>query len=136
MGFDYAPAWRPDPGAIIDGTVTEITTYDGGGYGRYPIIVLRLHDGGEFAVHAFHTVLRNELARLDVQVGEHVAIFYGGPRETRSGDGSYESYRVKCPDRQPARFKWGGAAVDGEPTDGGDFDPTPAAVPADEDIPF
>jgi hypothetical protein len=134
MGFDYAPAWRPDPGAVVDGTVTEITTYDGGNFGPYPIVTLRLDDGAEFAVHCFHTVLRRELERLDVQVGEHVAILYVGPRKTMGGDNTYEAYRVKCPDREPARFNWG-AASDGYPTDGGDVDPVPAAH-TDDDVPF
>ena len=94
---------------------------------------MKLDDGAECAVHAFHTVLRNELARLDVQAGEHVAILYVGPRKTIDGGNSYEAYRVKCPDREPTRFNWG-ATSDGDPTDGGDFDSVPAA--SADDVPF
>jgi hypothetical protein len=49
------------------------------------------------------------------------------------GDNTYEAYRVKCPDREPARSNWGGSS-DGDPTDGDDLHPSP--VPADDTLPF
>jgi hypothetical protein len=114
--FDYAEAWRPDPGDILEGVVTEITTFDGGGYGPYPILTVRAEasENSAKAVHCFHTVLRNELARLDVQVGEQVAILYAGPQQTKDGTATYEGYRVKVPSRTPKKFDWGGD--EGDPT--------------------
>jgi hypothetical protein len=120
--FAYAEAWRPDRGDILEGVVTEITQYDGGGYGSYPIVTVKQDDGTSVAVHAFHTVLRNELARLDVQVGEGIAILYAGPQKTRDGKAMYEGYRVKMPGRTPKRFNWGADEGDGDPTDAADLD--------------
>ena len=60
-------AWRPDqedPDIII-GEVAEIQvgTSD---YEPYPLLVIRQDSGEEKAVHGFHTVLKNELLRLQV----------------------------------------------------------------------
>lgn len=131
--FDYPAAWRPSPGETLEGTVTEITEYDGGGFGGYPILTVGTEDG-EKAVHAFHTVLRNELAKLDIQVGEKVAILYGGKQRSKDGSVEYEGYRVKAPDRKPRRFAWGDSD-NGDETSGNDLvDDTPGDDGSD--LPF
>jgi hypothetical protein len=148
--FDYAQAWKPGPGDVLRGTVTEITEYHGGGYGSYPILTVTLDEdcrangtehkaGSELAIHAFHTVLRNELARLDVQIDESIAVLYGGRQRTRDGSTNYEGYRVKTPGRQPQRFNWGNG--DGDPTGADDLlrlnDESPApATRSEPDVPF
>jgi hypothetical protein len=145
--FDYAQAWRPGPGDVLKGTVTEITEYHGGGYGSYPIVTVTLEEdcragdtelkaGSEVAVHAFHTVLRNELARLDVQIDEPIAVLYGGTQRTKDGSTNYEGYRVRMPGRTPKRFNWGNG--DGDPTGPDDLvrpDDEPPK-PDDGDPPF
>jgi hypothetical protein len=145
--FDYAQAWRPGAGDILRGTVTEISEYHGGGYGSYPIVTVKLDEdcragntehkaGDEIAIHAFHTVLRNELARLDVQVDESIAVLYGGKQRTRDGSTNYEGYRVRCPDRTPKRFNWGDG--DGDPMTPDDLErPGSDDEPDDSsDLPF
>jgi hypothetical protein len=132
-GFDYAKAWRPDPGDILEGVVTEITEYAGGGYGDYPIVTVKQDDGTSLAAHCFHTVLRNELARLDVQAGEGIAILYAGPQQTRDGKATYEGYRVRMPDRVAKRFNWAPAA-DADSTAAGDLESSDAGD--DDNLPF
>ena len=54
-------------------------------YGTYPIVTLRNDAGdGEYAVHGFHTVLKNELAKRPPRIGERLGIKYLGQRT--SGD--------------------------------------------------
>jgi hypothetical protein len=90
---DYPTGWKPDPGASITGQVIDIATGDGG-YGVYPIVTLRTEQGDEIAIHAFHTVLRTELARRRPKIGDTVGITYHGKRANASGKGEYHSYRV------------------------------------------
>jgi hypothetical protein len=118
--FDYADAWRPDEGDVLTGEVVEITQYDGGGYGAYPICTVKTDDGEQLAAHAFHTVLRNELARLDAQPGMRISILYRGKQQKKDGSGTYESYRAKDLDQAAKRFDWSGeraAALEGPTPD-------------------
>lgn len=89
---DYAAGWRPNPGERIKGNIVDIATGDGG-YGPYPIVTLDTDDG-EKAVHAFHQVLRTELARRRPKIGDEIEVTYLGKRENQSGNGSYHAYRV------------------------------------------
>lgn len=88
---EYAPAWRPQPGEGIEGTVVAVSQREGG-YGSYPVLTLDTSDG-ELAVHAFHAVLRNELAEYAPEVGDALAIVYQGKVEGRHGK-RYHAYRV------------------------------------------
>jgi hypothetical protein len=155
--FEFAPAWRPQPSDKLDYNVTELSMYDGAGYGAYPIGTGTLNQpartkdgerqaGEEIAVHAFHTVLRNELPKHKPQVGERVVIFYGGKK--RAGDTSYHVYAVRMPERPVQPFSWGDGEDPDNPTDGSDF-ASPSATTAsvsgakpgepaqdDSDVPF
>ena len=86
---EFAPAWKPDPGDKIAGIVTDLSEREGA-FGRYPIVTLRTEDG-EFAVHAFHEVLTNELARLAPKQGDVLGIKYVGKHPERG----YHVYRVR-----------------------------------------
>ena len=72
---DLAPAWRPDQedADILIGQVISIEM-GSSEYGSYPLLVVRQEDGTEKAVHAFHTVLRNELMKARPNVGETIGI--------------------------------------------------------------
>lgn len=102
-------AWRPDQedADMLIGEVVEIQigTSD---YGRYPIVVIRKDDGEEKAVHGFHTVLRNELAKNQPQVGERTGIKYLGDVETKPGSKfkSFKGYRVQVEREKGSAFNW------------------------------
>ena len=84
----FAEAWKPNPGDTLIGVVVDIDSRTTE-YGTYPIVTIRDDDGAEFAVHAFHTVLRNEFAKRPPRLGERLGIKYLG-----KSDRGYEGYRV------------------------------------------
>ena len=87
--------WKPEPGDKVIGLVAMIQTAgEGGEYGAYPLLTIRKSDGsGWVAVHAFHNVLRGEIARAEVGVGDVIGIKYNGKVEGGKF-GKYENYRV------------------------------------------
>ena len=105
--MEFAEAAVLEPGEVLSGEVIEITSrtseYSPDGY---PILTIRTDEGEERAFHAFHTVARNELARVAPQVGSKIAILYRGPQESAGGR-SFEGYRVKSLDETAAPFDWG-----------------------------
>ena len=138
--FDWADAWKPDPGELIEGVVVEITTRDGE-YGSYPIVTLELVDGERRAIHAFHSVLRNELARIAPQTGSRIAVLYKG-KVTRSDGPDFHSYRVKAVGGESKAFDWNGeqqmALEDPTPSGNGEASVTDGAAVAAvaDDVPF
>ncbi len=81
---DHAPGWKPEPGAKVIGTVTDVTTLDGT-YGVYPIVTVDQEGGaGPVAVHGFHTVLKGELARLQPKRGDQIGIIYKGEVQNKN----------------------------------------------------
>lgn len=120
----YAEGWRPNPGDRIAGTVVDIAATDGG-YGVYPIVTLKT-SGGEVAVHAFHTVLRRELARRRPSVGDDLEITYLGKQKAKGAqDRGYDGYRVRS-SKDTVGYDWGR-----ELADAGLADETTAAPPID-----
>lgn len=87
LDAEYAEAWRPNPGDKIVGTIATIEMFTGQ-YEPYPIVTVDTDDGPR-SVHAFHTVLRSELAGKKPQPGDRIGIKYRG-----KSDKGYESYRV------------------------------------------
>lgn len=141
---DYATGWRPTKGDKVAGTVTDISATDGG-YGVYPIVTLGQEGGGEVAVHAFHTVLRRELARRRPQIGDELEITYLGKQQGKSGSIGYDGYRVKS-NKDVQGYDWDLELPEEQrqssadppiaastPTPG---DPDPMSPDADEDVPF
>lgn len=104
--FDFAPAWRPEVGDVVEG---EIVTLDNGysNYGQYPIVTLRLADGSEVAIHAFHSALRNRLMDVKPSIGNTLAVKYFGEVDNKKGDQKYYKYGVRSNAKQ-ADF-WGAA---------------------------
>lgn len=94
---DDAPFWKAEKaGDQIAGTVTSIssttseyTTDD------IPVIYLETEGGGVQSVTAFHTTLRKDLQKFNVQVGDLVAIRYEGKKDTKDGKRSFHAYTVR-----------------------------------------
>jgi hypothetical protein len=86
--------WRPEPGDVLIGTVVRITTGTSsyGDNGSYPIIGVQTENGEVVNAHAFHAVLRSELARTRPEVDDTIGIAYDGKPKDRN----YEMYRVEC----------------------------------------
>lgn len=100
----YAEAWRPEPGDKIAGRVLAIAMGPDMGYGPYPIVTLD-SAGTEYAIHAFHQILRTELARRRPKVGDEIEVTYQGKRSPKSGNGNpFHVYRV-IGGREP-EFNW------------------------------
>jgi hypothetical protein len=93
MSDDFAPGWQPEIDVPLEGNITAISEREGR-YGPYKIYTIE-NDGEEVAVHAFHSVLANELEA--VEVGNQVEITYLGKRPTKSGDKTFHAYRVDAP---------------------------------------
>lgn len=92
---DFPEAWKPEPGDKIAGQVVGVSRSPDFGYGPYPIVTLNV-DGTERAVHAFHHVLRTELARRKPGAGDDLEILYVGKRSPKSGTGNdFHVYKVK-----------------------------------------
>lgn len=125
--FDYAEGWKPQPGDVLIGVVTE-TSVRQGQYDPYPVITVRQDNGESRAFHAFHTVAQNQIVELNVQTGDRVGIKYMGKLQTRDGRGSYEGYRIKKSGGASPGIDWAKAGVAGEQPG----DP----VPSTPDVPF
>lgn len=106
MQRDTAPAWRPEPGTTMAGTVEGFRIGRDTGYGEYPIVVYKLDNGEVVSVHAFHTLLRDQLKELGTKKGKRQIIHYGGlqkktkatDEEREKGRDEYHMYYVKNAD--------------------------------------
>lgn len=85
----FPEGWRPKPGDKLIGAVIGLDNRDGE-YGEYPIVSVRTDDGQDFAFHAYHTVARSELEKLQPKLGDRIGIAYHGPHPTKG----YERYRI------------------------------------------
>ena len=52
-----------------------------GDYGKYPVVILDANDGETYAVHAFHTLLFDQLKEIHATPGMNVVFSYAGKRE-------------------------------------------------------
>lgn len=88
-------AWRPEVGDKLIGRVlnVEVAGQDST-FGAYPLLTVRRDGDGQLVnLHAFHGVIRKELARKGVGEGDRIGVKYLGTAE--GGDfGEYENYRV------------------------------------------
>ena len=83
-----AEAWKPQSGEKLIGVVVDVDSRTTE-FGTYPIVTLSTDAGDEVAVHAFHTVLKNEFAKRQPRLGERIGIKYLGRSEK-----GYEAYRT------------------------------------------
>jgi hypothetical protein len=114
LDHDYAPAWKPRPGEKVVGRVLAIETIPGQ-YGAYPVVTLSTDDG-EVAIHAFHAVLKSELARQKPQPGDRLGCKYIG----RDAEKGYEKYRLIVESARSEPIDWNriGAEAEEELTSG------------------
>ena len=140
---EYAPAWRPAAGEQIAGEIGELSSHVD--YNGDPYAVVTINAGpekGEQAVHAFHAVLARELRKLRPEVGEKIAISYGGQKLAKDKRTKFHAYKVAMPDRPPRVLDWdkfGAPEVrDVERTGESDIpsDDEHKGVDDDADIPF
>lgn len=91
-----AEGWRPEVGEALIGKVIDTDTATAGGYGEYPLLIIQdLKDAkAVVAVHAFHTVLRNLVAKKNPQVGDIVAIKFLGTDKTKGSDQDFANYKM------------------------------------------
>jgi hypothetical protein len=68
---NFAQAWKPEVGDKLIGEITDLDERENE-YGVYPIVTIVTDEGEELAVHGFHTVLRNELAKRRPRVGDRI----------------------------------------------------------------
>ena len=84
LDTDYAPAWRPEAGDKLVGEIVGLSERPGYDETPYPIVTVRQDDGTELALHAFHTVIANELAKQRPVVGERIGVKYLGRTAIRT----------------------------------------------------
>jgi hypothetical protein len=98
IALQTAPAWLPEEGAILTGAV-EMVKRGESEYGAYPIVVLSVQSidpnpdgvvGGSFvAIHAFHSLLQDELLKIRPVTGDVLTFAYMGQQETNESKRSY-----------------------------------------------
>lgn len=97
--------WRPEVGDVVIGTIDEVTTGNGD-FGEYPLLIIEKADGEFIAVHAFHSVLRNEIESLQPSEGDEIGVKYLGKKEPKGGlkkgMSPFENYKVKLDRKSPA----------------------------------
>ena len=70
-GRRFAPGWRPEPNEVLDGGIVEDDLHEGK-FGPYRTLTIEREDGTQLAVHAYHSVLADELEGIGV--GDRVRI--------------------------------------------------------------
>lgn len=126
-------SWKPQPGDTITGRIEDISEHDAG-YGRYPILELATGTG-TVAVHAFHDVLKAELARLAPEIGDTVTIAY----KVKHLERGYHQYRVRDGDGRGRGINWshyGDATGTEAPQSDVPGHEQPAKEVGEDDIPF
>lgn len=111
LDADYAEGWKPGTGDKLVGIVVDVSEREGN-FGSYPIVTVRTAAGEELAVHAFHEVLANELARIAPKPGDEIGLKYLGKHPERG----YHRYRVRR-SGATAEVSWAKYAGDGDSTD-------------------
>lgn len=111
-------AYRPErPGEGVEGelvardvTGSDYTSDD------IPVLTLKQDDGTLRGVRGYHKVLRDEIARADLNIGDRVAIVFEGKKPNKKNTGTYWGYKVRVQRASSAPAAGGGSqAADDEP---------------------
>lgn len=98
--------WRPEPNDGVEGVITFVGERQGD-YEPYPYLEIDVSNavkkdlvGKTVAVHAFHTVLKREIADKQPRRGDQIAIRYLGLVKSKSLNSKgqqteFEKYRVE-----------------------------------------
>jgi hypothetical protein len=126
----FPEAWKPNEGDAIEGVVTELATRASEYGPDYTIITVEDDGGNEWAIHGFHSMLRNEIERKTPQVGDRIAVAYHGLGESSApGMSAPHKYRLVVERAAPSPpMAWETTA--GVPGD------VPAPGGYSDDIPF
>lgn len=95
-GNDYAPAWQPEAGDELVGTVESVVHLTSTHYpeqGSYPCVTIVSEDGSRLAFHGYRQVARQKLEAEDPRPGDSIGIAYLGKRASSIGV-AYHDYAV------------------------------------------
>lgn len=95
-GNDYAPAWQPEAGDELIGTVEAVAHLTSTRYpeqGPYPCVTIVSEDGERLAFHGYRRVARQKLEAEDPRPGDSIGIAYLGKRASSAGV-AYHDYAV------------------------------------------
>lgn len=131
-------AWIPEnPGDTLEGWVLDVDTAwskfraakspDDPDAGFYPLLTVRRDDQSEVKLHAFRTVLYNEIMRKQPIAGERVTVTFVGVGPGRDSMSGAHIYRVKVDGRSGSADAYRGL----RPAVG----PAGAAVKTESDVP-
>jgi hypothetical protein len=106
-------AWMPkNPGDSIEGVVTDLDAAwsdfraqhlpnDPNG-GNYPLVVIKTDDGETRKIHAFRTVLFNEVMKRQPKPGERIKVTFTGLGKVKTkGQSAPWLFTLETPDRNP-----------------------------------
>lgn len=80
-----AVAWRPAPGDTVSGTIVRVLRRETNSeFGAYPLVVMDTGEAQYTAVHAFHTILRDQLREIKAGPGDQITIVYQGKIESKN----------------------------------------------------
>lgn len=129
LNAEPAPGWKPEKGDMVIGEIISISTAPGTNWGPYPLIEIETDDGTAIAIHAFHTVIRTEIQRLQPAEGDRIGVKFLGTQKTKDGT-EYEGYNVVLERRTPLAAPTPGASPTPAPAAAS---PVPASTPATPD---
>jgi len=78
-----ALAWRPTAGDTVDGTVVKLLRRETE-FGIYPVLVIDTGEPQYVAVHAFHSLLLEQLREVKTGPGDEITIVYQGKIESKN----------------------------------------------------
>ncbi len=104
--------------------------------GYYPLLTVRTDDGMELKLHAFRTVLYNEIIKWQPVVGERIVVTYRGAGKPKAGMNPPHIYRVRVEGRSAtdARDIYRSLQAP-EPKPASETD-LPADMPEADELPF
>ena len=106
-----APSLIVDAGEILrDVRVLAIDVAEHERAGAYPILTISASYNGTMIcgmLHAIHSVLQDQLASLDVQVGTNIEAIASLGERTKDNGETYGLWKVLGAGREIARYDWG-----------------------------